>query len=75
MTDSVPYDPTTLVILLVVTFIGYFLPFLVALIRGHRQRVAILVLNLLLGWTFIGWVVALVWSFTKSAPAVTDPPS
>jgi hypothetical protein len=24
----------------------------------------IFVLNILLGWTFLGWVVALVWSFT-----------
>ena len=25
---------------------------------------AILILNLLLGWTCLGWVIALVWSFT-----------
>jgi len=25
---------------------------------------AILVLNLLLGWTFLGWVGALIWSLT-----------
>lgn len=42
----------------------YFLPWCIALIRGHHNAGAIFVLNLLLGWTFIGWVVAFVWSFT-----------
>lgn len=43
---------------------GYFMPALVASGRRHRQRVAILVLNLLLGWTVLGWVGALVWAFS-----------
>jgi RsiW-degrading membrane proteinase PrsW (M82 family) len=44
----------------------YFLPTFVAEIRHHPQKVAIAVLNLLLGWTLIGWVVALVWAIIKS---------
>ncbi len=42
----------------------HFLPTFVAAMRGHQNAVAIFVLNLLLGWTVIGWVVALVWAFT-----------
>lgn len=42
----------------------YFLPFLIAALRIHPQAGAIFALNLLLGWTVIGWVGALVWSFT-----------
>jgi hypothetical protein len=34
----------------------------------HHNAVAILVLNLLLGWTLIGWMVALVWALTKPPP-------
>ena len=46
-------------------FIGaYFLPTVMAAIRGHHNGGAILMLNLFLGWTFLGWVVALVWSVT-----------
>jgi len=42
----------------------YFLPTLVAGTRRHHQRFAILVLNLFLGWTVLGWIGALVWSAT-----------
>lgn len=42
----------------------YFLPSIVANHRGHHNENAIVLLNLFLGWTLIGWVVALVWSAT-----------
>lgn len=42
----------------------YFIPALIASRRKHHQRTAIFLLNLLLGWTFLGWVGALVWSVT-----------
>jgi len=42
----------------------YFTPTIVAAIRHKRNLVAILVLNLFLGWTFIGWIVALIWALT-----------
>jgi hypothetical protein len=42
----------------------YFLPTIIAFARGRNNRLAISALNLLLGWTFLGWVVAIVWSLT-----------
>ena len=42
----------------------YFLPFVIAKVRKHHQSDAILMTNLLLGWTGIGWIVALIWSAT-----------
>jgi len=42
----------------------YFLPGFIAFRRKHRNRVAILVINIFLGLTGIGWVVALIWAFT-----------
>jgi hypothetical protein len=38
----------------------YFLPCFVGWKRKDFSR--IFVLNLFLGWTFIGWVVALIWA-------------
>jgi hypothetical protein len=47
----------------------YFIPTLVALMRRHSNAAPVVLLNLFLGWTFIGWVVALVWSFTDNTTA------
>ncbi len=43
----------------------YFAPFLVASNNAHPQTGAIFVLNFFGGWTFIGWLVALVWACTN----------
>lgn len=43
----------------------YFAPTLNAMYRRHTNTAAIFFLNLFLGWTFIGWVAALVWSATR----------
>ncbi|HEY3927213.1 MAG TPA: superinfection immunity protein [Candidatus Koribacter sp.] len=44
----------------------YFLPTVCAFYRKHNARAAIFVLNLLLGWTLIAWVIALVWSLNAN---------
>jgi hypothetical protein len=41
----------------------YFLPAILA--RKKQQFVAILLLNIFLGWTFIGWLGALIWSVSN----------
>jgi len=46
-------------------FILYFLPFLIASLRRHKNVLAIFFLNLALGWTFLGWIAALIWSMLK----------
>jgi len=53
----------------------YFCPSIIALSRAHRETKAILVLNLFLGMTVLGWVAALVWSFTSQVdqPSTTNP--
>lgn len=50
--------------LLTILFGIYFVPGIVALARQHHNAVAISLLNLFLGWTFLGWVLALVWAAT-----------
>jgi hypothetical protein len=49
-------------------FVGiiYFIPSFVAV--GKRNSGAIFALNLFLGWTFIGWVGALIWAIMDKEP-------
>lgn len=58
--------------LLLILIIGYFLPTLIAMLRLRTNMMAIFALNAFLGWSVIGWVLALVWSLSSSetAPAV-----
>jgi Superinfection immunity protein len=46
----------------------YLLPTYVATLRSHHKLVAIAAVNVLLGWTILGWIVAVVWSFTTMSP-------
>lgn len=43
----------------------YFLPTIGAVMEKKENTAAIFLVNLLLGWTFIGWVIALVWAVKK----------
>ena len=43
----------------------YFVPSIIGFKQGHQNAVAIFALNLLAGWTFIGWVGSFVWSLTE----------
>ena len=43
----------------------YFLPAIVGYAKDKKNAGAILVLNLFLGWTGIGWIIALVWAVTN----------
>ncbi len=43
----------------------YFIPTFVANSKKKDNTTAIFLLNLFLGWTFVGWVIALVWAATE----------
>ncbi|NVZ09613.1 superinfection immunity protein [Allochromatium humboldtianum] len=51
----------------------YLLPTWLAFDQGHRRRVTISVLNVLLGWTIIGWFGLLLWSMTRSRRDSQEP--
>ena len=51
-------------------FVMYFLPSIIALARSKRDTLAIFLLNLFLGWSVIGWIVALVWAAKSDVPLV-----
>ena len=51
-------------------FVLYFLPTIVAFARNKRDTTSILLLNFFLGWTAIGWVIALVWAVKTDVPVM-----
>ena len=53
--------------------IGLLLYFTPSIIGRHKANaLAIFVFNFFLGWTFLGWVLALVWACTKDAVIETS---
>lgn len=49
-------------VIVVLLFAVYFAPTAIAISRNHPHGASIFVINFFLGWTLIGWVVALAMS-------------
>ena len=45
----------------------YMAPWIVAVIRKKRNTVPIFIVNLVFGWTMLGWVLSLAWAFSVDA--------
>jgi len=60
----------TLFLFFVIGCVMYFAPSLIAFARDKSNKVAILALNTLLGWSMIGWVVSLVWALSAEPQRV-----
>lgn len=61
--------PFCLALSVLYTYI-YFLPYLIAVKRQHKQKRAIYILNIFTSWTIIIWIIALVWANTESKETV-----
>jgi uncharacterized membrane protein YqaE (UPF0057 family) len=46
----------------------YLVPTIVALARGHSSTAAVIIINVFLGWTLVGWVLALAWAAAHFTP-------
>jgi Superinfection immunity protein len=79
MADRVGVMATLIIVLVILGL--YVTPTIVALDRKHRQTGPIAAVNLLLGWSLVGWVVALAWALTTDVKradvheAAANPPS
>ncbi|WP_256207167.1 superinfection immunity protein [Pseudomonas sp. P97.38] len=51
----------------------YFYPTICA-IGEHPKATPIFALNLLAGWTFVGWVAAFIWALNKPSPGALGQP-
>ncbi|HEX3860598.1 MAG TPA: superinfection immunity protein [Stellaceae bacterium] len=62
-------ENTAEVILLILILVLYMLPTLLAFARDIPRRKLVTVINIILGWTLIGWLVAFLWAtLERSTP-------
>lgn len=74
--STIPDIGSTIGAILLTVFgaVAYVIPSIIAIRRKHHSVGAIIAVNLLLGWSLIGWVIALVWSLTDPSPTVRVAP-
>ncbi len=55
-------DITTIIAIIVAALIVYLLPAIIVLIRGHRNRSALIRYNIFGGWMIFPWFITMVWA-------------
>ena len=65
-------EHTIFVILLLVCLVIYMLPTLIAYARDIPSRGAVTVVNIIFGWTLIGWFIAFLWA-SLAATSIDEP--
>lgn len=63
------YDNTLIVLQLLLIAIIYMLPTLIAYARDIPQRRLITVIDIIAGWTLIGWIVCFLWALLAESEA------
>lgn len=58
------FDVILVIAIVTGALLFYFIPSFIASNRKHKSKGGIIALNILMGWTFLGWVIALVWSLS-----------
>lgn len=58
---------------IVIVLTIYLMPTFIAAANAKRNILAIGVLNVLLGWTVLGWLICLIWALLKDSQAPQQP--
>jgi hypothetical protein len=58
-----------LVVFLIIGFVLYFIPGIIASVRHVPNQASVWIINFFLGWTLVGWVVALAMAARSQLPA------
>ncbi|TKB53372.1 superinfection immunity protein [Ferrimonas aestuarii] len=53
--------------MILVASLLYFLPSILAAKGGHERFRLIMLINVLLGWTIVGWLASLIWAVMGSS--------
>ena len=60
------------VLIILVAGLVYFLPTIIAVAREHLNAGPIFIVDLFFGWTLLGWVICLAWSFSAARKPATE---
>ncbi|WP_040888265.1 superinfection immunity protein [Zavarzinella formosa] len=59
----------SIIVIIVITVEFSLIPFFITMMRGHNNLAPIFLICLFFGWSCIGWIIALVWSFSDNTRA------
>ncbi len=59
-------------ILIATGVLVYFLPFYIAWFRRHHNKAGVFLINLLFGWTVIGWLGIFIYATLSSTSSKND---
>ena len=64
-------------LILIPMFLVYFIPVLIVVLRRAKNTLGIVLVNVLAGWTFVGWLIALIWAIIspREIPVAVGNPS
>jgi hypothetical protein len=51
----------------------YFMPTVIASLRHSQHTGTIFIVNLVFGWTVLGWLAALIWAIVETPKPITPP--
>ncbi len=58
-------DGISVLLIIICIFAFYLIPTIIAFSEKKKNTSSIAVVNIFLGWTLIGWIVALAWAVSK----------
>lgn len=61
-----PIGIITMILGGILALVIYILPTYLAFRRKHPNKIGVMLLNIFLGWTFVGYVGALIWALVGS---------
>ena len=53
----------------IVIIAAFFFPTLFAILRGHKRTIGVFILNIVVGWTGLGWILLLAYALLSEAKA------
>ena len=61
-----PYMIYIYIIFVIFFILLYTTPSLIAFLRGHRNLIPIIIVNFLLSFTSVGYIISLIWCFSSN---------